>query len=114
MFPFARGLYEDKVANFWCATSIVIKWHLWFPRERMVQASLACTLAAIMPACVHVYRFPSRRSFLYTLAACAFSFFLFSFQVHEKTILLPMLPVALMAGQHPLLFAWMTAIATFR
>ena len=23
MFPFARGLYEDKVANFWCSVSVV-------------------------------------------------------------------------------------------
>ena len=22
MFPFARGLYEDKVANFWCSISV--------------------------------------------------------------------------------------------
>ena len=25
LFPVARGLYEDKVANFWCATSLLIK-----------------------------------------------------------------------------------------
>ena len=27
LFPVARGLYEDKVANFWCATSLLIKWY---------------------------------------------------------------------------------------
>src|SRR5271154_5484010 len=26
VFPFGRGLWEDKVANTWCATNIVIKW----------------------------------------------------------------------------------------
>lgn len=25
VFPFARGLWEDKVANFWCAANVVIK-----------------------------------------------------------------------------------------
>ena len=25
MFPFNRGLFEDKVANFWCALSLVYK-----------------------------------------------------------------------------------------
>lgn len=25
VFPVARGLYEDKVANIWCAISIVVK-----------------------------------------------------------------------------------------
>jgi alpha-1,3-glucosyltransferase len=114
MFPFARGLYEDKVSNVWCASSILIKWHLWFPRERMVQASLFCTASAFLPSCIHVFLHPSRRSFLYTLAGCAFSFYLFSFQVHEKTILLPLLPLSLMVGQHPLLFAWAGVIANFR
>ena len=26
VFPFGRGLWEDKVANAWCATNIFIKW----------------------------------------------------------------------------------------
>jgi len=26
VFPFGRGLWEDKVANTWCATNILIKW----------------------------------------------------------------------------------------
>lgn len=25
VFPFARGLWEDKVANFWCAANVVVK-----------------------------------------------------------------------------------------
>lgn len=25
VFPFARGLWEDKVANFWCATNVVMR-----------------------------------------------------------------------------------------
>ena len=25
VFPFERGLFEDKVANFWCALSVVVK-----------------------------------------------------------------------------------------
>jgi alpha-1,3-glucosyltransferase len=26
VFPFGRGLWEDKVANIWCASNILIKW----------------------------------------------------------------------------------------
>jgi len=26
VFPFGRGLWEDKVANSWCATNILVKW----------------------------------------------------------------------------------------
>lgn len=25
VFPFSRGLWEDKVANFWCAANVVVK-----------------------------------------------------------------------------------------
>lgn len=25
MFPFARGLFEDKVSNFWCVLNTVVK-----------------------------------------------------------------------------------------
>jgi alpha-1,3-glucosyltransferase len=113
MFPFARGLYEDKVANVWCATSVVIKWHLWFPRETMVRVALLSTMASFLPACVHVFLRPSRLAFLYTLASTSFSFYLFSFQVHEKSILLPLLPVVLLWGRHPLLNAWIGCVATF-
>lgn len=37
MFPFYRGLFEDKVASFWCATSILIKWNNIFKREQLVR-----------------------------------------------------------------------------
>jgi alpha-1,3-glucosyltransferase len=31
VFPFGRGLWEDKVANTWCATNILIKWRELYP-----------------------------------------------------------------------------------
>ena len=31
--PLRRGLYEDYVANFWCATSPAIKWKRLFSQE---------------------------------------------------------------------------------
>jgi alpha-1,3-glucosyltransferase len=33
VFPFGRGLWEDKVANTWCATNILIKWRSLYPSE---------------------------------------------------------------------------------
>jgi hypothetical protein len=113
MFPFARGLYEDKVGNIWCATSILIKWHIWFPKEFMMKFALGWTILALLPSCVHVFLYPSRISFLYTLAGSALSFFLFSFQVHEKSFLLPLLPIILLSSHHPLLSSWCGSIATF-
>jgi alpha-1,3-glucosyltransferase len=26
IFPVARGLFEDKVSNFWCISNLLIKW----------------------------------------------------------------------------------------
>ena len=37
MFPVARGLFEDKVANFWSASSVLIKWKDLFPKETLVR-----------------------------------------------------------------------------
>jgi alpha-1,3-glucosyltransferase len=36
LFPVARGLYEDKVANIWCAISVVIKLRDWYSKEQLV------------------------------------------------------------------------------
>lgn len=45
----------------------------------------------------------------YALLTSSFSFFLFSFQVHEKTILVPLLPMTLLLSGAPAdssVFAW--------
>ena len=79
--------------------------------------STLCTAAAFLPSCIATLRRPSERAFLYCLASCAFAFFLFSFQVHEKTILFPLLPLALLVlvdRVHALCFVWLAAIANFR
>lgn len=48
VFPFARGLWEDKVANFWCAANVVVKF-----RERFDSGLLQKA---------RYYLFPSLRS----------------------------------------------------
>lgn len=48
-----------------------------------------------------------------TLAAVSLAFFLASYQVHEKSILLPLLPIALLQHRLPLLSAWFSAVATW-
>jgi alpha-1,3-glucosyltransferase len=108
MFPFARGLYEDKVANVWCAASVVVKLPSLIPaREHQVRFCAAPTLLAALPAVLlYVRRRPPlirrRRPdptssvpldhavrFALVLAASSLSFFLFSYQVHEKGIMMP-------------------------
>ncbi|KFY42005.1 hypothetical protein V494_02664 [Pseudogymnoascus sp. VKM F-4513 (FW-928)] len=43
VFPFARGLFEDKVANFWCALNIVYKLK-YLPIAQLQRLSLLATL----------------------------------------------------------------------
>jgi alpha-1,3-glucosyltransferase len=95
IFPFARGLFEDKVANFWCALHTFHKLHQ-YPSSLVSKAALAGTLLAILPPSLILFLKP--RSFLLPLglATCAWGFFLFSYQVHEKNVLLPLLPMSLL------------------
>jgi len=102
VFPFARGLFEDKVANFWCSLNILYKLRR-FTSEHLQRASLAMTLAAISPACLDAFLRPKKELVPLALASTAWGFFLFSFQVHEKSVLLPLMPMtALLAGKQGL------------
>lgn len=47
------------------------------------------------------------------LACSSLAFFLASYQVHEKSILLPLLPLALLARRLPLMSAWFSLTATW-
>ncbi|KAI1399633.1 glycosyltransferase family 57 protein [Hypoxylon fuscum] len=102
VFPFARGLFEDKVANFWCAANVVIKLRQ-YPTEFLQRVSLLATLASIAPPCLFIFLQPRRELLPYAFSATAWGFFLFSYQVHEKSALLPLLPMTvLLAGKQGL------------
>jgi alpha-1,3-glucosyltransferase len=45
------------------------------------------------------------------MACCGMAFFLFAYQVHEKSILLPLLPVTLLAPDMPRFAAWLPPLA---
>lgn len=103
VFPFDRGLFEGKVANFWCVSNLFVKYKEQFSNDELKLYALILTLLAISPSCLLVLfkasaknLGKSKKLFVYALASCALSFFLFSFQVHEKSILLPMLPLTLL------------------
>lgn len=109
--PFERGLYEDYVANFWCTTSVLIKWKRLFTTESLKLLSLSMTVLSFLPSMFLQIRAPSNRTFLYLLLNSAFSFYFYSFQVHEKSILLPLLPASLLALEEPFVFLWFTQFA---
>nr|POE83406.1 putative dolichyl pyrophosphate man9glcnac2 alpha-1,3-glucosyltransferase [Quercus suber] len=111
--PFERGIYEDYVANFWCTTSVLVKWKRIFTMQSLKLLSLGATVSTCLPSMVQQIWAPSNQGFLYGLLNSAFSFYMFSFQVHEKSILLPLLPASLLALEEPFLLKWITLYALF-
>ena len=97
IFPFARGLFEDKVANVWCAIHTLHKLNV-YPIPLLQRVSLLSTLVAILPACMIISTSPRKELMPWALASTAWGFFLCSFQVHEKSVLLPLLPMTMMLG----------------
>lgn len=99
VFPFARGLFEDKVANFWCAANVVIKLRK-YPTDLLQKGALAATLLSILPPNIILFLRPRKTTMPLAFAATAWGFFLFSYQVHEKSVLLPLMPMTmLLAGK---------------
>lgn len=87
LVPVHRGIFEDYVANFWCATHPLVKWKRLFPQQALVRMALGGTVAAFTPACAHQVVRPSRVGFLYCLTNTAFAFFMFSYQVQRPSSL---------------------------
>ena len=96
-FPFARGIFEDKVANLWCALHTFHKLN-FYPIPLLQRISLLSTFIAILPACMIISLHPRKDLVPWALASTAWGFFLCSFQVHEKSVLLPLLPLTLALG----------------
>ena len=97
IFPFARGIFEDKVANLWCALHTVHKLTP-YSKPMIQQISLLITIASILPASMIIMQFPRRELVPWAMASSAWGFFMCSFQVHEKSVLLPLLPMTIMLG----------------
>ncbi|PLB38288.1 dolichyl-P-Glc:Man(9)GlcNAc(2)-PP-dolichol alpha-1,3-glucosyltransferase ALG6 [Aspergillus candidus] len=95
VLPFARGLFEDKVANAWCAIHTFYKLHR-FETTLLQRMSLGATLGSILVPCAIIFRHPRASLLLPAMSSVAWGFFLFSFQVHEKSVLLPLLPMTLL------------------
>ncbi|KAH7399254.1 glycosyl transferase [Pyrenochaeta sp. MPI-SDFR-AT-0127] len=103
IFPFSRGLFEDKVANIWCTTHTFHKLHR-YPIELLQRLALIATSAAILPPCLILFLKPKKQLLPLAFAAVSWGFFLCSYQVHEKNVLLPLMPMTLLlSGKEGLL-----------
>lgn len=59
------------------------------------------TLVALLPIVVPLFKCRSKAVLLLGTAVSSMAFFLFSYQVHEKTILFPLLPITMLAIDFP-------------
>lgn len=99
IFPFSRGLFEDKVANLWCSL------HTFHKLGRYSSASvqrlaLIATLLTSLPPSIILFLRPRKELIPLGFATCAWAFFLSSYQVHEKNVLLPLLPMTVLLAEH--------------
>uniref|UniRef100_A0A8C5PP09 Alpha-1,3-glucosyltransferase n=1 Tax=Leptobrachium leishanense TaxID=445787 RepID=A0A8C5PP09_9ANUR len=113
LFPVGRGLFEDKVANVWCCLSVLLKIKNILSPETQLRLSFACTLLCVIPTCIKLAARPTIGGLKLALVNCSLSFFLYSFQVHEKSILLVALPVCLIINDFPLVSTWFLLVSTF-
>ncbi|XP_012287110.1 dolichyl pyrophosphate Man9GlcNAc2 alpha-1,3-glucosyltransferase [Orussus abietinus] len=113
LFPFSRGVFEDKVANIWCALNVIYKLQTGWANAQLAKICLALTAITIFPSCFNLYMEPCKEKFVVALINSALGFFLFSFQVHEKTILLVAIPVLLHFHNDPFPCFWFLMISSF-
>ena len=115
LFPVGRQLYEDKVANVWCTLALLpgLKLKQRLPINVLLTLTTSMTLCSLLPPCALLLARPSRRGFLLCATACGLGFFLLSFQVHEKHVLLPLLPALLLAPSRPVEIGWLVSLCTF-
>ena len=109
VFPFARGIFEDKVANIWCAIHTFYKLNR-YSSVVLQRAALVATSAAISLPSLILFIKPRKELLPLGFAVTSWGFFLCSYQVHEKNVLLPLLPMTVLlsgnGGLLPSIRAW--------
>ncbi|OII72139.1 glucosyltransferase [Cryptosporidium ubiquitum] len=106
VIPIWRGAWENHVASFWFANIFIFNLKKWamINEDNLNIALKICTTSTFLgfiPACLTLLRNPTRKRFEVALLASSLSFFLFSWQVHEKSIILPLTPALLLMDVFP-------------
>uniref|UniRef100_A0A7S4AAV7 Alpha-1,3-glucosyltransferase n=1 Tax=Pseudo-nitzschia australis TaxID=44445 RepID=A0A7S4AAV7_9STRA len=123
IFPFERGLFEGKVANLWCVLNTSpVNIRSRIPTDLQPVLALLLTIVLMFPACWKILNvglddpvsFTSVKRhwvlLLWAATSCALSFFLASFQVHEKSILLALAPATLIFWEDPIFMEWFSFV----
>ncbi|XP_026501293.1 dolichyl pyrophosphate Man9GlcNAc2 alpha-1,3-glucosyltransferase [Vanessa tameamea] len=113
LFPVKRGVFEDKVSNVWCSANVFIKLKYVYNNEEMIRMCFLCTIMAALPSCIDFFFRINRKKFVLCLINVSLAFFLFSYQVHEKSILLVAIPVVMHMPEDPFMCFWFLLVSTF-
>jgi len=63
IFPLRRGLFEDKVASFWCVLNNFVKVHQVLSQVLQIRLATFLTLIASLPSNLLLLRTPSAKNF---------------------------------------------------
>ncbi|XP_046449819.1 dolichyl pyrophosphate Man9GlcNAc2 alpha-1,3-glucosyltransferase-like isoform X2 [Daphnia pulex] len=113
VFPFNRGIFEDYVANFWCTLNVLVKIRRILEPTSIASYCLLLTALFSFPCGLHLYFKNSLRNLHLCLINVSLAFFLFSYHVHEKSILLVTLPVSIASPYFPFTAFWFLSISHF-
>lgn len=111
LFPLSRGIFEDKVSNVWCAINIFYKLNQVSDKIILAKLCMVCVIVTSMISLVNLFRHPTLLQLILSLINVSLSFFLFSYQVHEKSVLLVALPVLLYFPFDPFPCFWFLLIS---
>ena len=87
---------KKQVANFWCALNVLLKIKTLYSSDILALTSAITTLTLSLPSNLALFWRPTKDQFMCALFNTSLVFFLFSYQVHEKSILLVALPAFMM------------------
>lgn len=105
IFPVHRGLYQLKVPNFWCISDTVMKWEAHFSKSTLVIFCFLSSALMSLPSIFSLILNPTRKGLVLGFTTISLTFFMFSYHVHEKSILLPL---AMMPFAGEVLGGWLT------
>ncbi len=108
IFPVHRGLFEDKLGNFWCISDVLFKWRLKYSEKQLAYCCTAICLLLSLPIAFKVFQSilkttsPQKAIDTVFLGSSITSLigFLFGYHIHEKTILLSIFCILLYTANY--------------